>query len=181
MRVFCGIPVSSENRLLIFNNLKRFQNYNFDVKWIKADNLHITLKFFGEIEENLLTGYISRLSTVKFLKFKLDFEKICFLPIHHPRIVYLNMENGAEELKKLVKDINNSLNFSNSEDLQEFLPHLTLGRIKSGKNIDKLIEKLTNVKIDCSETVEKFVLYESILKNDGPVYFEKGTFKCQSE
>ena len=151
------------------------------VKWVEEDNIHITLKFFGETEESLIPVISATIEKIAQnspeLKFRLSGTGI-FGSSYKPRVIWAGIEPHeqlAELMKTFVKEMEQ---FGFEPDRQNLVPHLTLGRIKFIKDkllFNRLID--ANSKIQSEPiTVGECVLYESILGREGPRYVVLGTF-----
>ena len=139
----------------------------------------MTLKFLGEINEKKLEEIKERLRKLDFKPFELNIEGIGFFPSEeHLKIIFVSL-NPEDKIIKLQREIDEELLDISSKD-QEFHAHVTLGRIKSVQDREKLkkavLTDLENIKFK----VKKFVLMRSQLSKDGPKYFLLETFEGKS-
>jgi|SRR3989344_5047800 len=172
MRLFVAIPVSEEIKLkiaLVYQELKK-TGANF--VFVKEDNLHLTIVFLGEVNEDKVTEIVDKINlSVKGLrKFSLNFRGIdVFLSLEEMKVVWIGVE--SLELKELMKKINISLNYVLNEE-KESIPHLTIARNKSGQSNELMkgvIKKFAKEYFG-SMKVEKLVLFSSALTAKGPIY-----------
>ncbi len=175
------IPNELASNLVI--NLKNNTMHD-RIKWVNLDNIHITLKFFGETEENRIIEIVDNLhNTLKNKKqFKFEISEIgIFGSKYKPQIIWLGIKNGRE-INKLTELIHTNLeNIGIINDGQNFVPHITIGRINyiSDKKIfNKTIQNYNTPYIQSVETKE-ILLFESILKKEGPVYNVIEKFKLE--
>ncbi|MBI2056762.1 RNA 2',3'-cyclic phosphodiesterase [Candidatus Pacearchaeota archaeon] len=135
-------------------------------KKIEPENLHLTLKFLGEIDDNKVEEIKKRLSGLKFKKFETEISSIGVFYEKIIRIVWLHLTNcGA-----LQKEIDNSLKDLFTPE-QRFMSHLTIARVKNVDDKKEFLEKLKKIKIPkISFVVENFKLKSSMLNAEGPVY-----------
>ncbi len=180
-RIFAAIKIHpSENFISVIYQLKHALQTE-SIKWVEPHNIHITLKFFGETEESKIAEIIQQLNEVaiahKPFKFSVKGTGV-FGSSYDPRVIWLGIDH-SNELQKLSVDVLDSMTTIGWEkDRQNFVPHLTVGRIKHISNKPKLkevIKKFENFEIQMVET-NAFYLYESILKPTGPVYHVLETF-----
>ena len=150
-------------------------NSQADVKWVKKENLHLTLKFLGNVSLLGLNDIYKEMSAVtQQSPFEIDFKELSAFPnLKAPRVIWLGVDKGREEVKKLSSLIEEGLSKLGFErEGKEFRAHLTLGRVRSAKNKDRLVESLEKVKIEDFSPiwVEKITLMESTLTREGPIY-----------
>jgi 2'-5' RNA ligase len=148
---------------------------NESIKWTSLDNIHITLVFIGDTEENMLKVISTTIkeSCEGTGKFELTIKGVgVFKNLSDPRVIWTGIE-PSDKLAHLNNTIINVLNKSAIEiEQHNFKPHLTLGRIKAVKDkpaLKHLIDKFQDVEIQ-KVPVNEIIIYESILKPTGPLY-----------
>ncbi len=151
-----------------------------DVKWVKPEIVHLTLKFLGEIDEKksaeVCAAMDSITRTVK--SFELSVKNIGAFPkIEHPRVVWVGLDKGSAEIAALASQIDEALaHIGFNKESRPFSPHLTIGRVRSSLNKDKLKEKMVSAtaSIDISSVpphqVSSIVLFQSTLTPQGSIY-----------
>lgn len=174
-RTFIAVKVEAEESLLKLISSLKSRLSNESIKWTNPDNIHITLSFLGDTEENL----IDRIKIM--LKEKSEgsgkFELIIrgsgvFRNLNDPRIIWIGIE-PSEILMRLNGIILKGLKELgvNTEE-RPFKPHLTIGRIKhlnDKESLEALMEKYQDSEIQRTRVTE-VILFESILLQSGPVY-----------
>jgi 2'-5' RNA ligase len=174
-RLFVAVKIHpSPEFLKIYNNLKT--NLKFaDIKWVKPEIIHVTLKFFGETEEKKIPEISKVLKAVatRHLRFETELVNVgIFGSSYDPRVIWFGMQK-AEPLKALAEDVLSSVEKIGWErDRQNFVPHLTIARIKhvpDKRLFQTFIDEHKNAFIQ-QVSVADFHLYESILQREGPVY-----------
>lgn len=183
-RLFAAIKIYPEKAF--FDQLHQLETQlrHEKIKWVEDNNIHITLKFFGETEESKIPEISIVLQSVadKTKSFELSLQKLgIFGSSYNPKVIWAGI-HPYDELVGIMKGLQKELKSIGYEpDRQNLVPHLTLGRIKY--LIDKSIfqqtieefKELTSIPVK----VVSFHLYESILKKEGPVYIVLGTFSLQ--
>jgi len=176
MRSFIAVNFSQEVKkklIEIQNELRSI--IEGSLKWVEEENLHLTLKFMGELQENKIEHMKSLLSPVfkNYRQFRIEFKSIGAFPtINKPRVLWIGIEEGKNELETMVEEIENIL--ANKLDIakeeREFHPHITLARVKDKcrTNFEK-IAKYQN-KVFAEDIVTKIDLMESKLTPSGPIY-----------
>lgn len=142
-------------------------------KKTELDNLHLTLKFIGEIDEDKVEEVKKRLNEMKFEKFEVEIDSIGFFSEKFIRIIWLHLVN----CDKLQKEIDEKLSLI-FEPEQRFMSHLTIARVKKVDNKKEFLEQLKNLKIPKIKfLVEEFSLIKSELFEKGPEYTVLGNYK----
>ena len=180
-RLFVAIKIKPDKIFMNkFYELKwRLRHDN--IKWVEDNNIHITLKFFGETEEKLFPEIVRVLSGIALETgiFKLSLRKLgIFGSSYDPRVIWVGIEpyDKLVSSMKLISSRMEPLGFQS--DRQNFVPHLTLGRVKLIKDKHFFREVVDQSKgIESQEiTIDNFILFESILKKEGPLYTALQTF-----
>jgi 2'-5' RNA ligase len=138
--------------------------------------MHLTMKFFGNIEEEQVADVSSVMEEVAAKKkaFTLCVGGLGAFPsIRNPRVIWLGLQGWEENLLPLQRDLETKLaavGFPPEE--RPYRPHLTLGRVKSLKgkgNLVDLIEREGDANFE-PFVVDQIVLFKSDLRPDGPIY-----------
>jgi len=143
---------------------------NFTGKMIELANLHLTLKFLGEISFDKLKEVKKKLGEVKLKGFEACLSEIGeFSHRGNPRIVWVKIGGGGIfELQEEVDMKMKELDFKMEE---RFMSHVTIARVKYVKDKKDFIKYARNMGVkEISFPVKKFILMKSELKRDGPVY-----------
>lgn len=183
-RLFAAIKIQPDNNFLDqLLQLKMHLKYE-KIKWVEDRNIHVTLKFFGETDERRIPEIEGVLKKIAGENIALGFRLYSlgvFGSKYDPRVIWVGIE-PYEQLVKLMKDLHAELKTIGYEpDRQNLVPHLTLGRIKELKDkqhFQHTIEKFKGLSTPEMIATE-FLLYESILKREGPVYLVMKTFPFQ--
>ena len=180
-RLFVAIKISPDKEYLEAFRMLKAQFRHEKIKWVDEQNIHITLKFFGEMEENRIPeidGVLRELAgETETFSFSLRNLGI-FGSSYNPKVIWAGIEpyTKLSEIMKLLQDKLQVTGFE--KDRQNTVPHLTLGRIKELKDKHLFQQILSQHKNIASEVlrVDRFFLYESILKKEGPVYLVLKTY-----
>lgn len=177
MRIFIAIELSPEIKARVAQIIERLNASSAAVKWSRPENLHLTLKFIGEIEEEklkkvkeILEGSVSKLKP-----FSISLEELGTFPEgRNPRVIWIGVKEGQEQICTIMQALNNEctkVQIGESED-REPVAHLTLGRVKDRKSLDKLvglIEKYKEEKFGAEE-VKEIAIIKSQLTPKGSIY-----------
>lgn len=173
-RIFLGIPVSEEVRSKIIFLQEELSSINAGIKLVEPVNLHFTLKFFGEIEDMKINQIKEKISgTVLGNSFSVKIAGLgCFPDEDRINVIWLGLKDG-KKLKELQQKVDASLSSLFSVE-KEFVSHLTIARVKfvnDKQALKQFLEKHKDQEFG-NTSVDKIVLYQSVLGKDGPVYTE---------
>jgi len=176
MRAFIAVEIDSLAKQKISDLVSCLKKTGSDAKWITEDQMHLTLKFLGNIGEDKAQKISETLSVIlhSFKSFKIGFSTIGAFPnLNHPRVIWLGIDKGRESLKILNGKIEAGLEKSGFvRENREFNPHLTLARIRSSKNISNLIKLIGEKNLTPADEIliDKLTLFQSTLSPKGAVY-----------
>lgn len=135
-------------------------------KKTEAENLHLTLKFLGEVSEDKIKQIKNRLGTIKMESFKTEIDGIGFFSESFIRIIWLHLTD-CEKLQKKVDDALKGLFLPE----KRFMGHLTIARVKNVRNKKNFIKEISLIEVPKTGfIVRRFNLKKSILKPEGPEY-----------
>lgn len=181
-RLFAAIKIEPDESFSdIYYNLRQVLGFHI-IKWVEPQNIHVTLRFFGEIpvdEIPLITEALQN-SAQGITPFDLEIAKTgIFGSYYNPRVVWFGIEENPT-LNKLYSQLNRNLEEAGfMSDKQNFVPHLTVGRVKEirDKNhFQEIIARFKDLNFQ-KQRIASFELYESILKKEGPEYVVIEQFK----
>lgn len=161
MRTFISIDIPENIKKEIVKIQKQLSE--FKGKLTEFENLHLTLKFLGEVDENKLEEVKERLKRIKLKSFESEIKDT---GMFSDRIIWLGMSN-CEELQKQIDEKLSDL----FEVEKRFMGHLTIARVKDVKNKEKFLQEITKIKTPKMKFVaDSFNLKESVLNPEKPVY-----------
>ncbi len=190
VRSFIAINLPEEMQNNISSLADRFRNVlkhgRTRVAWVKPGSIHLTLKFLGSIEAELVPSILERLEKAAsgVRPFIMVLGELGVFPnLNQPRVIWLGVQQGKEEvciLQKRVEDGLSDLGF----DLEKrvFSPHLTLGRIKALGSRGEVLRALKDLKdpeIGGTE-VTRVALMKSKLTPQGAIYTELGAVSLKN-
>jgi 2'-5' RNA ligase len=166
---------------MTYSGLRQTLDYNI-IKWVDLENLHITLRFFGDTPEDELPTIITALkkASLSVTPFKLTLEKTgVFGSRYDPRVIWFGIREN-KTLLNLHKNITESLEeVEYFADRQNFVPHLTIGRIKEIRDkqfFQQIIDRFSDLRL-LEQQVTEFSLFSSELKKEGPIHTCIESFK----
>lgn len=176
MRCFISVDLPRELEGRIKNIQDRLRESEADVNYVDPEKVHITLKFLGDgVSQNQVPVIENRLKDVLggFGSFDASIEGVGVFPsLDYIRVIWLGVERGENRFEQLFNLIEREMTEIGFEEEHDFTPHATLGRVKSGRNKDKLIGVLKNIeeRYVGEISVDEIRLKKSELKPEGPEY-----------
>jgi RNA 2',3'-cyclic 3'-phosphodiesterase len=153
------------------------------IKWVSPENLHITMHFFGYVQDAAaIVAALERSWSMSPFSISLT-SAGCFPPSGMPRVAWIGIDDGRDALSALHREAQDRirpLGLADPPDSRPFSPHLTIARVRRdatpalGRALRRAIEDL-----DASgrTTVDYLTLYESKLSSAGPTYSKLATFR----
>lgn len=173
IRAFIAIDIPVSQKVIdVINELKKIQ---LNAKIVETENLHLTLKFLGDTNENLIDkiGEIISDAIIDIPSFEITLKKMGVFPNQkYIKVIWIGVEN-AEPLKKIAEMIDKKLmDLGFEKDRRSFSVHLTVARVKSARNKEKLLDLLYKYQdIELQKVkVDKIFLKKSVLTSKGPIY-----------
>jgi len=172
MRTFISIELPEKIRKEIFKTFDTLRGTGLvSGNFVQRDNLHLTLKFLGDISEEEIVKIKDKLSEIKFSKFEMHTDGTGFFPSEeYIRVLWVKLvSDKVKYLKDIVEEKLFEIGISKEE--REFTTHLTVARIKNVKDKEKFLEKIKTIGVRKMKfDVEKISLIKSELTPTGPVY-----------
>ncbi|CAB49026.1 RNA 2',3'-cyclic phosphodiesterase [Pyrococcus abyssi] len=174
MRAFIAIDVSEEVRDSLIKAQEFIGTRDAKIKFVERENLHITLKFLGEIDEATAQEIKEILAEIakRHKKHEVRVKGIGVFPNpNYIRVIWAGVEND-EEIRKIAEEIDKALSKLGFKREEKFIPHVTIGRVKFVKDKLGLAEKLRELSNEDFGTfrVEAIELKKSTLTPKGPIY-----------
>ncbi|WP_455277576.1 RNA 2',3'-cyclic phosphodiesterase [[Eubacterium] cellulosolvens] len=175
IRSFIALDIDDKDLLDKFATIqKRIHNTGADLKLVELKNIHITFKFLGEVNPITLDKVKEEMDEIKASKFDIEFEEVGTFPnIKRPRVIWIGIKKGLTELQKINDQLDPKLRqFGFVSDRKGFSPHVTIARVRSGRNKKELIDVLTEVRSKQFDSMHAgcLRLKKSTLTPEGPIY-----------
>ncbi|MBU0574514.1 MAG: RNA 2',3'-cyclic phosphodiesterase [Candidatus Margulisiibacteriota bacterium] len=186
MRCFVSVELTDEIKSNIAKIIEEIKRDYPEIKWVKPGNLHLTLKFLGWVKDGQQKNIIKTLDgatkDIRALKLKVSGCGVFPSPTR-PRVVWLDIAEGAEPIRKIAGTIDDALGeLGYKKEEREWQAHITIGRVREPKQARGLFEKLRSCeKQEFGEmVVERISLMESKLSPKGPTYLEIRNWKLDN-
>lgn len=181
IRAFLAIDLDDDLKPKINKIMKEFKAIDTKIKYVELLNLHLTLKFFGDIDTEgleLLKGAINNVVS-DFKPFNIKISSCGAFPNkNHIKVIWVGIEDDTI-LKDLHDKLDAEFNKLGFDKDKRFSTHLTIGRMKSAKNKNKvknIIDEFENIEIG-EMVVDRISLKKSTLTPSGPIYEDLKVFE----
>ncbi|HPK04567.1 MAG TPA: RNA 2',3'-cyclic phosphodiesterase [Bacteroidales bacterium] len=181
-RLFAAVKIqASETFLEVYDRIKQSLR-NERITWVNPSNMHLTIKFFGDTFVHQIPDINKSLKIAcqSTEKFSLEVRNTgMFGSRYDPRVIWFGIEAG-ENMQQLFSRVSEQLKtIGIFPDRQNFVPHLTIGRIKGLRDKISFQQVLEENRIhdSGSQEIEELIFYESILRREGPIYIPVHTYQ----
>jgi len=175
IRSFIAFDLNNESLLKKFEETqRRLIETGADLNLVEPKNIHITMRFLGDISPNMVDSIHEAMKKVSFSAFDCEIRGLGAFPtLRYARVVWAGIRKGADELKNIFEQLEPNLHqLGFKPDPKGFSPHLTLARVKTGRNKAELancVQELADyhfgfVRAECLR------LKKSVLTPKGPIY-----------
>lgn len=188
IRLFVAIEiedVETWRRILDFRNSLASCSINGGIKPVEDENIHLTLRFIGEVPDNYVGRIIEYLRVVEnFKKFSITVQGVGAFPsVARPRVLWVGITSGVDILRRIRSSFEGQLKSLVGEDGEEFVPHITVARIKGRYKAECLSENLRRYEATTFgvSPVTQVKLKRSQLTPKGPIYTDIATFRLKDD
>ncbi len=175
IRSFIAFDIQNDS---VINRLAAVQKLliqtNADLTLVEPTNIHVTLRFLGGISPAMVEKVYAAMKNVKFSPFNVQLRGLGIFPtLNYPRVVWAGITDGAEQLKSIFEQLEPQIHeLGFASDPNGFSPHLTIARVRSGANKQRLVDLVVKqenydfgiIRADCLR------LKRSQLSPRGPTY-----------
>jgi 2'-5' RNA ligase len=169
MRCFLAIEIPEEVKKELVKIQKEFKE---DIlgKFVEPENMHLTLKFFGEIEDEKVNDIKEQLKTIKFNKFQATLGSCGAFTPSFVKVLWITIES-QNIITKLHNQIDEMLSSLKIKKDKGFSSHITIARVKTLKDKQEFLNKIQEIRVKpFSFEINSFVLKKSTLTENGPIY-----------
>jgi RNA 2',3'-cyclic 3'-phosphodiesterase len=179
MRTFIAVELPPRVKARAAELIKQLRAAAADVNWVHPEQMHLTLKFLGDVPDTEVPD-ICRVVREVAARFE-PFEVICrgagaFPDIQRPRTVWIGITDGGEELRRLQAALDEDLQakLGIAREHRGFHPHLTIGRVKRESSggegvLGGLLAQQAQFDADLA-VVDELVTFASFLARRGPTH-----------
>jgi len=175
IRSFVAFDIDNESVLKRFSEVQgMLVNTGADLKLVEPRNIHITMRFLGNISPGMVDLIHEEMEKVSFAPFDVEIRGLGAFPsLRYARVVWAGIQKGADGLRNIFDQLEPRLRrLGFKPDPKGFSPHLTIARVKAGRHKDELIRCIKDladyefgmVRAGCLK------LKKSVLTPMGPIY-----------
>ena len=175
IRSFIAFDIDSEQ---VLNRLTEAQKtilkIGADLKIVEPQNIHITLRFLGDVTPSMIDKIDKEMQRIVFKPFDVEIKGVGAFPnLKYARVIWAGIQGGGEELSGIFAQLEpRLLSLGFAPDSKGFNPHLTIARVRSGRNkaeLAKCVDEMSafefgRIRADCLK------LKRSVLTPRGPIY-----------
>lgn len=176
IRAFIAIELPARIAQELEKIQDRLKDETNKTTWVKPENIHLTIKFLGDIETNKIDSIIKVLEDAAYnlSNLKISIRGIGAFPtIENPRVLWIGIKEDDTNISQLYNNLEHGLTALGFEREQRaFKPHLTLGRIKllvDKRTLKQRLERLADISLGNFEA-DSFYLFKSTLTPEGAVH-----------
>ncbi len=177
MRLFIAFEIPEQVKDYVIGVEEKLKNRQDNITWVKKENMHLTLKFLGEVADSKVEAIKEALGSMKFEPFEASLSDIGAFPdFSYMRVLWIGLEphDKINAVQQQVEEKMKAVAFPRDD---RFHPHFTMARVKFIKHKAELMEKLKKIQIEkLSFNVSRIKLIKSTLTPKGPVYEILGEF-----
>jgi 2'-5' RNA ligase len=177
VRAFLALEVSREVKRKIRELQDEIDGSGADVKLVGEENMHVTLKFLGDIDETTVGKVAKVMRAVRSEAFLLEVTGAGAFPTARmPRVLWVGAGSGGDNVSNIAKQLEAELTKIGFPMEREFTPHITVGRVRSARNTAALVDILQRNRNASygSTAVDRIVFKKSVLTPSGPIYSDIG-------
>ena len=175
-RAFVAIDLGWGTTGILERVIKHLKSQIPDVRWSLPEQLHLTLKFVGEVDNRELPQLCEkvRAACAQSPPFSLQLKGIGAFPLDKPpRVLWVGVDEGTDQLRALAERLDEKLSgLGIPRETRQFKPHLTLGRIGRNADVDKLHHSIApladQIAIRCE--IDEVILMASIKQRAETIY-----------
>ncbi len=176
LRAFVAVPIPDAVALFLMQIQAQLQLPGRNIRWVAAKNIHLTLKFLGDIDPSRVPAAAAQMDAAAgaTAAFSLTAKGVGVFPdLRHARVIWVGLTGDLDRLKTIQTGLESGLeSVGFKRETRGFGAHLTIGRIRRRIDAQLIGESLVPLKAVASDgfRVDRLMLFKSILTPSGPEY-----------
>lgn len=176
LRAFVAVPIPDSVIHFLAQIQTRLRSSQINIRWVTKKNIHLTLKFLGNIDPSRIPLIAAQMNAAARLlpSFSLMAKGVGVFPnLHRARVLWVGLTGDCDQLSAIQANLETGLeSIGFARESRDFHAHLTIGRLRQridGQTIGAVLESLKATTSDPFR-VDRLKLYRSMLKPAGAVY-----------
>lgn len=173
-RTFIALPLPADCRVALAALSERLQRCAVPARWVPPEQLHLTLKFLGDIGDEQLSGVLQAIREVAadYRPFRVKLDGCGFFPHRgKPRVLYAGVTE-EERIAEIVRDLERRLEPLGFPAAERFSAHITLARLKDIRHLADLRREVARTPPTQSFSLSALSVYTSTLSSRGAQHHE---------
>ncbi len=186
IRTFIAIEIPEEIKEALGRLQQRLRAAEVKVRWVNPQNIHLTTKFLGDVNDSDVPKVceVVKQAATQTPAFELEVAGLgAFPPKGAPHILWVGLQGGIETLARFVEEVDGALadELGIRPERRKYHPHLTLGRVKSTRNTDRLKALMTECEpVELGTfSAESVTLFMSELTSEGAIHTPMAEMKFE--
>lgn len=181
IRAFLAIDVDEDLKARMYGIIKEFKKIDANIKYVDLENMHLTLKFFGDIDTEGIDLLSSRIAQVVegFDSFTIKIKGCGAFPnTNRIKVIWFGLDED-ELVRRLHDELDKQFVELGFDKDKKFSSHLTIGRMKTAKGKNKVKSKIDEFReVEIGEmSIDRIILKKSTLTPHGPIYDDLEIFE----
>jgi 2'-5' RNA ligase len=175
IRSFIAFELTNEEiKAKLMEIQKQLKESGANLKFVKPENIHITMRFLGNIQPQMVERIHREMEKISFDSFQVEIRKVGAFPrIRNPRVIWVGIQTNVDKLASISQQLESHLNsLGFPPESKAFRPHITLARVRTGRNRLELVgilDKIADQEFGVLE-LHCLKLKKSVLTPKGPIY-----------
>jgi 2'-5' RNA ligase len=175
MRAFVAVDIDEAVRRRLVAAQEQLAATGADLKLVEPPNIHVTMKFLGEVPEDKISAIAEALqkAVAGTAQFDVNVRGIGAFPdLHYIRVIWAGVAEGHDEIINIQRKIDQELQPLGFRMERDFVPHLTIARVKTAKQKERLaafVKEMSDAEFGISRA-QAVELKQSALTPKGPIY-----------
>ncbi len=181
MRLFLAVDLDEKIRERILSVSKHLDLDYVKINFVEEENLHVTLKFLGDVREDDVNKILDDVNNVVkgFNRFDLCVSDLGYFGSpNFIKVLWVGIKDGGELLVKIMGKLDGALGWIRKDDYTNKVPHITIGRVDYIRDKKSFLDKINSIKdVNMGRMkVDRIKLKASKLTRSGPIYEDIATF-----
>jgi 2'-5' RNA ligase len=182
-RLFIALALPAAAKAELNSLVHALRRSTSDVRWVRSEHVHITMKFLGDVEESRIDSIVQALARLHDeSSFWFNLSTVGAFPDReNPRVIWTGLGKGRNEIVSLANTVERSMEgVGFPPEARSYSPHITIGRVKEPGNFKTLWQRVAATPFESNQIdAHEVLLIHSSLTKTGPIYTELESFSLR--